>query len=726
MRYFKKPNLYLLTILLCAFLLRLVGLTPNFLQHPNEPGIIEPASRILINTLFNHNPDPLFNHNPDPGMESFPFKYASSVFYMHALIRGTFLSGAYIVHKTTGYTFSVPESKFGNPNFENFLKESGPYFLSDQLLWLHRLPSVIFGTLTVLLVYKIALLLFKNKSIALFSALALAVMPHHVRDSHYAAVDIIQTFFFTLPFFLSCKMWKNTNSRTCTLAGFAAGFATSIKYFPLGLLPLIFFLFLNRNELKKKYLIITFIAFIAGYITSMPYILAHFNEITSYYKLMGSRYAPNQLGMAGSFFDRIAPTYIHAYNLKFFATSGVGFIFSFIGVFGIFYAIKTWRTTAIALLIIPTINLLFISLYLETVYEILMIPVLPFFAIFIGITSWVILRRFNKRRIFAAMLLTPVFLFPFLDSAQASFACTKTITEFEAHDWIAENIPKGAKLAFQPNMRLPSKDFEFIRSEPKENFLLSEVQAAGAEYIALHSGYTDRYPQWLDDNLFISKYIKDNEFTNLVLDEYKNNANLLKAFVRPKMCVNSRIYIYKIPPNVTPAKILFTKFNFADPNSLSGWELGRPREPSGTSVKLTTKGTENAIEYSYTPETFLSNLPFGQMTLHPAFYGTPFRSPFTQIIPNKKYSVSADVKRESEGGLYPDGFIRLDFYKNKKGEPILTRLSPRLKLRNHDWEDITVTTHAPSNAYFATISFQTSIASVPSTYMIKEIKFLSE
>lgn len=720
MKFLKRQNKLLLLILFIAFLLRIVGLTPNFQQHPDEPGVIEPANQIMINTIL--------NHNPDPNVEPHPFKYASAIFHMHALIRGVFLSGAFFIYETTGYTFSISESKLGHPDFEAFIKETGPYFLSDTLLWLHRLPSVIFGTATVLLVYKLALILFKNRNMALLAALALAIMPHHVRDSHYATVTITQTFFFLLSFFLSAKIWQQTTTKNFIWAGLAIGFATSIKYFPLPILPLLFFLFLARRKLKRSQLLITVISILVGYFLGMPYIFVHLQEIINAYKSNVGYYVSEQ-ALNQSFIERLLPPFLHSYHLQFFLKDGVGPILAAIGAFGMLVGLRRWPLVICSLFIIPVVNFLFISLYLEPIYDTLMMPNLPFFAVFIGIGCWWLISHlpepFPVKIAATTILLGIIFLPPFVQSAQASFACSQSITEWQAHDWIAENVTEGSVLAYQPNMRLPSKNFNFVRSEPKENFLLSEIQGAGTEYIALHSGYTDRYPQWLDDNIFLPQYIKDNEFTHLVLKEFDQNSQLLKSFVKPAMCVNSRIYIYKVPPVLSPAQKLATSFDFNTQNALLEWELGKPRIPSGTKVEMITTEDKSTLRYQYDPQIFSNELPKG--ALQPAFYGTPLRSPFIDILGGKKYSASLLIKKENKPlSQIPNGFLRLDFYMDKNKEPVLTRISPRIILENSEWQTLSVTSLAPANARFVTMSFQTLLVTEPSQFLIDKVEVLIE
>jgi 4-amino-4-deoxy-L-arabinose transferase-like glycosyltransferase len=65
---------------------------------------------------------------------------------------------------------------------------------------------------------------------ALLGAVLLAVMPLHVRESHYVLTDVPATFFVTLTFLLSLRAHERSTVRAFALAGAAAGLAAATKY----------------------------------------------------------------------------------------------------------------------------------------------------------------------------------------------------------------------------------------------------------------------------------------------------------------------------------------------------------------------------------------------------------------------------------------------------------------------------------------------------------------
>jgi 4-amino-4-deoxy-L-arabinose transferase-like glycosyltransferase len=98
---------------------------------------------------------------------------------------------------------------------------------ADCYLWARALTAL-FGTLTVALVYRAAR--GWGDGPALLAAALMAVMPLHVRESHYALTDVPLTFFVTLTLLLSQRAHEDGRARTFAYAGAAAGLAAAMKY----------------------------------------------------------------------------------------------------------------------------------------------------------------------------------------------------------------------------------------------------------------------------------------------------------------------------------------------------------------------------------------------------------------------------------------------------------------------------------------------------------------
>ncbi len=94
-------------------------------------------------------------------------------------------------------------------------------------LW-GRAVTAAFGTATVALVYFIGLRW--GTRYALVAAGLMAVMPIHVRESHYVLTEVPLTFFVTLTFLLSLRAHERPHAAAFLWAGVAAGVAAATKY----------------------------------------------------------------------------------------------------------------------------------------------------------------------------------------------------------------------------------------------------------------------------------------------------------------------------------------------------------------------------------------------------------------------------------------------------------------------------------------------------------------
>ena len=94
-------------------------------------------------------------------------------------------------------------------------------------LW-GRAVTAAFGVATVLLVFRIGLRWGARH--ALLAAALMAVMPLHVRYSHYVLTDTPLTFFVALTMLLALGAHERPSLRTFAYAGAAAGLAAAVKY----------------------------------------------------------------------------------------------------------------------------------------------------------------------------------------------------------------------------------------------------------------------------------------------------------------------------------------------------------------------------------------------------------------------------------------------------------------------------------------------------------------
>jgi 4-amino-4-deoxy-L-arabinose transferase-like glycosyltransferase len=182
----------LVLALLAAALLRFWALAQgiSFNLGVDEPEIMERAVRMMKTGDLN----PHF------------FDYPTLYMYVQALVAvARFLFGA-----MDGQWASLAQAR-----------------TEDFYLW-GRAVTAILGTATVWIVYRIGMRW--SGRTALLGAALLAVMPMHVRESHYVLTDVPATFLVMLTCLLSLRAHERATLVAFVAAGAAAGLAAATKY----------------------------------------------------------------------------------------------------------------------------------------------------------------------------------------------------------------------------------------------------------------------------------------------------------------------------------------------------------------------------------------------------------------------------------------------------------------------------------------------------------------
>ena len=179
-------------ILAAGFLLRVFNLQAGipYAVGIDEPAIMTTVVRILKSGDFN----PRF------------FEYPTGYIYVQL--------GAAIVNFLVGAMRHSWKA----------VEQVGP---SDFYLW-GRFITAAIGTATIALVYQAGLRW--GPRVGLAAAGLLAVMPMHVRESHFVLTDVPMTFAVVLTLLLSLRASEQATLRAFVAAGAAAGLAAGIKY----------------------------------------------------------------------------------------------------------------------------------------------------------------------------------------------------------------------------------------------------------------------------------------------------------------------------------------------------------------------------------------------------------------------------------------------------------------------------------------------------------------
>ena len=414
-------------IVVVAFLVRVWGLTfglPFVHARPDELLIVATVLGFFTTTL-------------NPRFFDYPALYLYIVFGLFVLyyawgrVVGWFTSAAHFAGGTHGRW----------PMF---------YFIA-------RGASAVFGTLTVLWVYRIGLALF-NSTIGLIAALFLSLTFLHVRDSHYGTTDVAMTFFVMWTMLALVRLHQDRRLKHAVWAGLFAGLAMGTKYnaallaFPMGVVEL-FHVWTRRSDrwavLRGTYLPLMLVVMGVTFLATSPYLLLDYQKALQDFRLLRESMS---VGMTPP--ELLGPGWI--YHFRFSLVHGMGLSLLAASLLGIF--LLGWWNPRIALLLgsFPVAYYV-VAGSSANVFVRYMIPMLPFLclfaAVFVEATSRVAAAATGLRygvvaTVFAAALIAP----SAWSVIQFDAILAQDDSRVVAADWVMKNVPFGSSVYTTGNM----------------------------------------------------------------------------------------------------------------------------------------------------------------------------------------------------------------------------------------------------------------------------------
>lgn len=362
-----------------------------------------------------------------------------------------------------------------------------------------RIPSVIFGVLTVLLVYLIGQKLY-SKALGLIAALLIAVNPLHIYYSQEARMYSLAALAVSINLFLLIKLVKNEKVPILfliisNLAVFASDYV-SYLIFPA---QIIFLLILKRKELMKKWLTSFIVAIMLG-IWWIPIFIKQLDI-----GAVTSSSLPTWKFVVGGFDVKAIPlTFIKfiigriSLDDKFIYTL-VLFPISFLFLFLIFRGIKLivgyGRNLLIIWLLIPILLGSLISFVIPIYSYFRLIYTIPAFIILtaLGILSF----KFKLRNFFLVL----VILIEIFSSAVYLFN-----SKYQREDWkglvnFANSLDKNSVILFESSGTLPPFDY-YSRGKINARGALKDFPAKSeSDLVNLELFLKDRKDVYLVDYL---------------------------------------------------------------------------------------------------------------------------------------------------------------------------------------------------------------------------------
>lgn len=708
-----KKNKLLSFIIFIALLVRLWGLLPNYLSHPDEGWVTVISQKLFYNILIKGDFDP---HG---------YKYGSFIIYLETLPHFPVMLTSYFLELMQN-TFLPVQPMHPMPSFLQYIADMGTTQYYLLLLWLQRALVAILGGFSVLILYFIVKKLI-NKNAGLFSAFIFAVAPVHVRDSHYVTTDVPVTFFILLSMLFMINLFQSSKLKWYILSGITIGFSSTVRYFPIAVLAYPFAVLLDKQKNLTWGLKIFsgLLSIPLGIFIGVPFLFLHpenkaiFQQdmqkyILPWYQTSISDYATalGQSITSGGHtilpnLTSLQPTSFKQFYLSFLFFHGFGIFPMIAAIFGILLTLIKYPKKFLFIITIPGATFLYISSYIPATYDRLVIPVVPFLAIFVGIfLSFFLslLKRYRSLKMHALfiVLFGSIVYFPIAESFASSWACGQKDVSSQSVDWIYANIPDNSIFAFKTAVPAPSaKPLTGIEMKVQGNFSLEEVANEKAQYAFINeTSIYDQYTgNFLSDFFIPPADLHDNSFPFLSLYEYKTRAKLLKQISVPVMCAEPTLLYYQLPPKLPKATKLIKSFSF---DTVSDMDFWRMQDYSIKAKKVGMSHTKNegmnkpgALQgrwenYSYTPPRIISEK--------------------IKAKENDAYTFSAWVKFSNElTEIEKDGFLRIDFYNDWNKSITLpgdiVALSPRT-YGKPKWRKLTITAKAPPQTAFMTVSLQ--------------------
>jgi 4-amino-4-deoxy-L-arabinose transferase-like glycosyltransferase len=308
-------------------------------------------------------------------------------------------------------------------------------------LWA-RAVTALFGVATVLLVFHVAMRW--GARYALLAAGLMAVLPAHVRESHYVLTDVPLTFFVTLTLLLSLRAHERGTAVAFLWAGAAAGLATATKYNGAlaALMPLLACWLTTQVRPSRLIATLSVIgAAAAAFLLAAPYTILDLPGFLNGFARLTGEYRAASISA-----DPIWMTYLkHLRGI--FGGPGVALTAAGLGLSLVRLIQGPGRARWALVAVFPLVYFVFVSRQ-TIVFARYLLPILPPLCVLtaIAVVSGVsLLRRFEIPRAPRTALIVGLTVLAILPPAVTAVSFNRMIarqgTVALAYDWIQQNIP---------------------------------------------------------------------------------------------------------------------------------------------------------------------------------------------------------------------------------------------------------------------------------------------
>ena len=405
-------------------------------------------------------------------------------------------------------------------------------------LW-GRAVTAAFGVATVLVVFRIGLRWGARH--ALLAAALMALMPLHVRYSHYVLTDVPLTFFVALTMLMTLTAHERPAIRTFAIGGAMAGLAAAIKYNGgLALLmPLLACWMTPAARPSRAACTLASIAaaaaafFIAAPFTllDLPGFLDRFASLTAEYRNGAPPAEPGAI------------IYLKHLRLQ-FGLPGMLLIAGGL-VMGLIRAVGGPGRVPWSVALVFTIPYFLIVSNQRIIYARYLLPLVPMLCVLAAaavISGVSLLRRYQFPRGVRTALIAGLTIAllgpPAVTAVGFNRIIARTSTTDLAYRWIIENVPQGSLIVHEGNHLVLPATFRSERISQLRHQSYEEYVAAGADYLVASSQSYGPYLQApaqfrTEFNAYMTLFTRGQEVARFTASEEHPGPELRIVKVRP-------------------------------------------------------------------------------------------------------------------------------------------------------------------------------------------------
>jgi 4-amino-4-deoxy-L-arabinose transferase-like glycosyltransferase len=440
-----------------------------------------------------------------------------------------------------------------------------------------RIVTALIGVLTVWLVYRLGKSL-ANQNTGLLATAIFALLPLHVKYSHYAHVDVPLTAVALLAMLAAVRIWHTGQRRWYVITGLLVGLCGATHYTGLvmGSALVIAHLAFSwhrsprtwRTFLSHSFIISLFLIPV-GFFLASPYTIIKWSDSIAIYQQLAQRGAAGDLGYTSP--NLMWPLYSTTpdWGLPFTVSGMIWEFFPItclLAIIGLGIAIRQRASLLICLAgIVPVIMYLAIVGHLPLYAVKRLLPVAPFITILAAhAITWLYAQKYKfpvAWRMLAVLLAVSIIIPTAYTDAAFDGAYAGGSTHNQAFQWAQANIPAGSVVLQHTPIRLldwNDSRFTTVRmDEVYANFNKIDPEVAHdrakplsywintkhVQYIVMDSRIVDRYYDPTSIKLFPATTASYRAF----YDDIRTHATLVfEAQPKPWIIAGPRVEIYDL------------------------------------------------------------------------------------------------------------------------------------------------------------------------------------